>query len=170
MEGEVRKNRTMEQRLRALINAEAKRVGARPDFLTMEQWLETLEYFNYKCAYCGGPFEILEHYLAKAGTTVSNCVPACRRCNVMKDKHGHDLSFYQNENVTRFIQSKGVKIVFHIHKYEALKKDYVILYCEGCGNRLDMPGLPIEDANAYIDQFLSNTGYAYIVSETRESV
>jgi hypothetical protein len=61
----------------------------------MEQWLETLEYFDYKCAYCGGNYEVIEHYLPnhKAGTTVSNCVPACSSCNVMKDKYGHDLSF-----------------------------------------------------------------------------
>ncbi len=158
----MRKKRTMEQRLRALINAEAKRGGARRDFLTLEQWLETLEYFNNKCAYCGGPFEVLEHYLAEAGTTVSNCVPACFSCNVMIDKYGHDLSFYQNKNVIRFIGSKGVNISFHIHKYEALKKDYVVLYCEGCGESLDVPGLSINEAQAYLDQFFVNTGYAYI--------
>ena len=152
----------MEQRLHALINAEAKRGSARHDFLTMEQWLETLEYFNYKCAYCGGPFEVLEHYLAEAGTTVSNCVPACFSCNVMKDKHGHDLSFYQNENLIRFIPDKGVKIGFHTHMYQALKEDFVILYCEGCGLRLTAPGLSIDEAQAYIDQFFENTGYAYI--------
>ena len=80
----------------------------------------------------------------------------------MKDKQGHDLSFYQNKNVTRFIESKGVNISFHIHKYEALKKDYVVLYCEGCGESLTVPGLSIDEAQAYIDQFFVNTGYAYM--------
>ncbi len=47
--------------------------------------------------------------------------------NEKKVDHG---TFYQNENVIRFVESKGVKISFHIHKYEALKEDYVILYCE----------------------------------------
>lgn len=160
----MRKKWTMEQRLRAH-NEGAKRAGTRHD-LTMEQWLETLEYFDYKCAYCGGNYEVIEHYLPnhKAGTTVSNCVPACSSCNVMKDKYGHDLSFYQNENVIRFIESKGVKISFHIYKYQALKKDYVILYCEGCGESLDVPGLSIDKAQAYIDQYFVNTGYAYIES------
>ena len=153
----------MEQRLRALVNAEVKGRGGRHDLLTMEQWLETLEYFDYSCAYCGGPFEVIEHYLRGAGTTVSNCVPACFSCNVMKDKYRHDLSFYQNENVLRFIESKGIKIRFHIHKYRALKEKYVIFYCEACGQKLDAPGLSsIEDAQAYINQNFVNTGYAYI--------
>jgi 5-methylcytosine-specific restriction endonuclease McrA len=93
----------MEQRLRGQ-NQRAKQVGARHD-LTLEQWLETLKYFDYKCAYCGVEYEVIEHYwpIYKAGTTVSNCIPACLRCNLHKDKQGHDLSFYQNENVIRFI-------------------------------------------------------------------
>ena len=156
----MRKKRTIEQRL-GDINEAAKRGGTRHD-LTMEQWLETLEYFDYKCAYCCGAFEVLEHYLAKAGTTVSNCVPACFSCNVMKDKYAHDLSFYQNKNVIRFIESKGVKISFHLHKYKAIRKDYVILLCEGCGDKCDVPGLSMNEADAYIDQFFVNTGYAYI--------
>jgi 5-methylcytosine-specific restriction endonuclease McrA len=132
----MRKKWTMEQILLGQ-NNRAKQAGTRHD-LTMEQWLETLEYFDHKCAYCGGEYQVIEHYLPiyKAGTTVSNCVPACLYCNIMKDKQGHDLSFYQNE--------------------------YVILYCEGCGSRLDVPGLSIDDAQAYIDQYFSNTGYAYI--------
>ena len=158
----MKKKWTMEQRLRGQ-NQRAKQQGARHD-LTMEQWLETLEYFDYKCAYCGGDYEVIEHYLPiyKAGTTVSNCVPACLQCNIMKDKQRHDLSFYQNKNVLQFIESKGVKISFHVHTYEAQKKEYVILYCEGCGNKLDLPGLSVDDAQAYIEKNFSNTGYAYI--------
>ena len=93
---------------------------------------------------------------------MSNCIPACLHCNNMKDRKGHDLSFYQNENVIRFIESKGVKILFHIHKYRAWKEDYVILYCEGCGDKLDVPGLSMNDAESYIEQYFVNTGYAYI--------
>ena len=153
---------TMEQRLRGQ-NQRAKQKGSRHD-LTMEQWLETLEHFDYKCAYCGGSYEIIEHYLpiSIAGTTVSNCVPACSRCNAMKDAKNHDLSFYQNERVLAFIQSKGVKISFHIHEYKPIKKDYVILHCEGCGDNIDIPALPMEKAQEYIDEFFKNTGYAYI--------
>ena len=132
----MRKKWTMEQRLYGQ-NQRAKQAGARHD-LTMEQWLETLEYFDHKCAYCGGEYEVIEHYLPiyKAGTTVSNCVPACLHCNIMKDRKNHDLSFYQ--------------------------KDCVILYCEGCGQKWDVPGLAMDEAQTYIDQFFVNTGCAYI--------
>lgn len=158
----MRNKWTIEQILRGQ-NNRGKRSETRHD-LTMEQWLETLEYFNYKCAYCGEEYEIIEHYLPVfvAGTTVSNCVPACLHCNIMKDRKGHNLSMYQNKNIIHFIESKGVKILFHIHKYEVRKKDHVVLHCDGCGLKLDVPGLPLEDAETYIDQFFSNTGYAYI--------
>ena len=159
----------MEQRLHGQ-NQRAKQAGVRHD-LTMEQWLETLEYFDHQCAYCSGPNDVIEHYLpvSIAGTTVSNCIPACVHCNNMKDSKGHDLSFYQNENVIRFIADKGVKIGFHTHKYQALKEDFVILYCEGCGLRLTAPGLSIDEAQAYIDQFFENTG-AFDLIEIRNFV
>jgi len=46
--------------------------------------------------------EFIEHYLpvGVAGTTVNNCVPACKRCNTMKD----------------------VKISFHVHEYKKRSK------------------------------------------------
>ena len=158
----MRKTWTTEERLRGQIQR-AKQAGAKHD-LTMEQWLETLEYFDYQCAYCGGKYEVIEHYLPvhKAGTTASNCVPACSSCNSLKDAQNHDLSLYQNERVLAFIESKGVKISFHIHQYKAIKKDYVILQCEGCRENIDVPGLPMEKARAYIEEFYKNTGYAYI--------
>jgi hypothetical protein len=155
---------TMEQRIRGQ-NQRAKQAGARHD-LTLEQWQEPLEYFKHKCAYCGErDYEVIEHYLPvrKAGTTVSNCVPACLRCNVMKDTQNHNLSFYQNERVRAFIESKGVKISFHIHEYKAIYKDHVILNCEICGDNIHVPGLPMEKAREYIDEFFKNTGYAYLV-------
>ncbi|MDO8754974.1 MAG: hypothetical protein Q7J80_13840, partial [Anaerolineales bacterium] len=58
----MRKTWTMEERLRGQ-NQRAKQAGARHD-LTMEQWLETLEYFEHQCAYCGKmDYEVIEHYL-----------------------------------------------------------------------------------------------------------
>lgn len=159
----MRKKWTMEQLLRGQ-NQRAKQAGARHD-LTLEQWLETLEYFNYKCAYCGAEYEVIEHYLpvGRAGTTVSNCVPACLHCNLMKDRKGHNLAFYQNEKVIRFIESLGVKIRFHIHIYIALEQDGLVnLYCEGCKSRLIVPGLSLDQAQSYINQNFTNTGYAYV--------
>ncbi len=159
----MRKTWTMEQRIRGQ-NQRAQKAGARHD-LTLEQWLETLKYFNHKCAYCGRcDYEFIEHYLPVrvAGTTVSNCVPACARCNALKDAQNHKLTLYQNERVLAFLESKGVKIAFHVHEYKATKEEYVILYCEGCRSRFDAPGLRLEDAEQYIKEFLANTGYAYV--------
>jgi hypothetical protein len=159
----MRKTWTLEQRLRGQ-NQRAKQAGARHD-LTMEQWLETLEYFDYKCAYCGErEYEVIEHFLPvhDAGSTVSNCVPACKRCNVMKDAKNHQLTFYQNERVLAFIKSKGVHVSFHVHEFKPIKEDYVILHCVGCGMNIAVPSLPMEEAREYIELFFKNTGYAYI--------
>lgn len=159
----MRKTWTTEQRIRGQ-NQRAKQAGARHD-LTLEQWLETLEYFNYKCAYCGTrDYEFIEHYLPVrvAGTTVSNCVPACANCNALKDAKNHRLTLYQNERVLVFLESKSVKIAFHIHEYEAIKEEFVTLRCYGCGRFMQFPGLRFEDAEQYIQDFYINMGYAYI--------
>ncbi len=58
--------------------------------LSLGEWLVTLEYFDNKCAYCGGPYEIIEHFIPVTlggGTTKTNCVPACASCNVRKKEH-----------------------------------------------------------------------------------
>jgi hypothetical protein len=158
----MRKEWTMEQKISGQ-NQRAKQAGARHD-LTLEQWLETLEYFNHKCAYCGKrDYEFIEHYLSVrvAGTTVSNCVPACASCNALKDAQNHKLTLYQNERVLAFLETKGVKIAFHIHDYQVVKGEFVTSHCEGCGHKLDLPGLSPDEAEVYIEQYFSNTGYSY---------
>lgn len=145
-------------------NHRAQKAGARHD-LTLEQWRETLDYFDHKCAYCGvKEFEVIEHYLPVrvAGTTVGNCVPACYNCNALKDAKNHSLRLYQNERVLVFLESKGVRISFHIHEYQAFMDGYVILICNDCGDRIHLPGLEMENASEYIRMFYQNTGYAYI--------
>lgn len=56
--------------------------------LTLDRWLATVEHFAGRCAYCGAePFRDLDHFVPMAaggGTTASNCVPACSRCNSRK--------------------------------------------------------------------------------------
>jgi 5-methylcytosine-specific restriction endonuclease McrA len=55
--------------------------------LTIGQWLITLEYYNWRCAYCGGPYEELEHRIPidrGGSTTAKNCVPSCQSCNRRK--------------------------------------------------------------------------------------
>ena len=159
----MRKEWTIEQKISGQ-NQRAKQAGARHD-LTLEQWLETLEFFHHKCAYCGRrDYEFIEHYFPVhvAGTTVSNCVPACASCNTLKDAQNHKLTLYQSERVLAFLKCKGMKILFHIHEYKATRKEYVILHCEGCGDSVHIPGLPLENAEQYINEFYKNTGYAYI--------
>jgi 5-methylcytosine-specific restriction endonuclease McrA len=77
-----------------------------PATLTVEQWISTLEYFKWKCAYCGGKYELLEHFIPLShgkGTTWDNCVPSCSRCNVLKQswnpllEWGPDLSLIKAE-------------------------------------------------------------------------
>ncbi len=55
--------------------------------LTIPQWHKTLEHFNSKCAYCGGDYECIEHFVPISrggGTTKDNCVPSCNICNLIK--------------------------------------------------------------------------------------
>ena len=56
--------------------------------LRKKQWLITLEHFNYKCVYCGGSFQNVDHYipLSQGGLTAwDNCFPSCISCNLKKD-------------------------------------------------------------------------------------
>lgn len=67
-------------------NSRAKKVHL-PATLTLEQWLETLDHFDWKCAYCSGKYKALEHFIPLnhgGGTTWDNCIPACSKCNVLK--------------------------------------------------------------------------------------
>lgn len=79
------------QRVRSQ-NWRAKKAGESAT-LTIAEWLDILEAFQYKCAYCQtGPYELMEHYIPigqkTGGTTAKNCVPACRKCNAGKsNKH-----------------------------------------------------------------------------------
>lgn len=62
--------------------------------LFIEQWLETLHYFNWMCAYCQvRPYEHMDHFISwqfGGGTTPGNCVPACNVCNSYKGPHYFD--------------------------------------------------------------------------------
>lgn len=66
-----------------------------PATLTLEQWIATLEHFEWKCAYCRGKYAVLEHFVPlgyEEGTTWSNCVPACNKCNGTKGPY-HPKAF-----------------------------------------------------------------------------
>lgn len=63
--------------------------------LTITQWLKTLDHYDWRCAYCGDPYEELEHEIPIAlggGTTAINCIPSCRSCNRTKSmKHPDEI-------------------------------------------------------------------------------
>jgi 5-methylcytosine-specific restriction endonuclease McrA len=59
-----------------------------PATLTVREWLDTLEYFGWRCAYCRrADFAAMDHFIPVTqggGTTHANCVPACVSCNSAK--------------------------------------------------------------------------------------
>lgn len=58
-----------------------------PATLTLDEWIATLDYFNWTCAYCQGKYTVIEHFTPLAhgkGTIKENCVPACHACNSLK--------------------------------------------------------------------------------------
>jgi hypothetical protein len=117
----------------------ARRANVRAD-LTIQQWIETLAHFNFGCAYCNRRgYEALDHYIPikkGGGTTVSNCVPSCNRCNVRKDSNGKQyLSQYNNQKVIDYLSSRGAVIDIHFHKCEYRKSDRyrIDVYCVECG-------------------------------------
>jgi len=80
-----------------------------PGVLTIKQWVDTLDHFNWSCAYCFGDFHGMEHYLPLSlggGTTAKNCLPSCNRCNNRK-KDNHPNKFvrlFPAENIARIQQ------------------------------------------------------------------
>lgn len=74
------KTRTKNQRRRSLM------LGSIPT-LTLEEWKEILEDFNYLCFWCGAPWEHQDHLVAlvNGGThSANNVVPSCATCNLRK--------------------------------------------------------------------------------------
>lgn len=62
--------------------------------LTLEEWIETLDFFEYSCAYCGVHQDDLDRSLEQdhiipvskgGGYTAGNIVPACKSCNASKN-------------------------------------------------------------------------------------
>ncbi|MGH2510808.1 MAG: HNH endonuclease [Rhabdochlamydiaceae bacterium] len=102
----------------------ARRLGL-PSTLTLPEWLETLSYFNWTCAYCrNAPYAVLEHVrpvILGGGTTAFNCVPACERCNLLKLDTPPELlppgfgtvlermQCYLNEKKRRYLQNSNDK-------------------------------------------------------------
>jgi 5-methylcytosine-specific restriction endonuclease McrA len=74
--------------------------------LTLPQWIATLDYFGWRCAYGNHHYEALDHFLPvalKGGTSIDNCVPSCQHCNSQKsDIHPDDLGLtFSTRNLAR---------------------------------------------------------------------
>lgn len=74
--------------------------------LSIDIWIKILDYFNWKCAYCRKRhYEELDHYIPrslKGLTTVDNCVPSCKKCNVKKHNYlPDDIKFLPREDIER---------------------------------------------------------------------
>lgn len=57
--------------------------------LTLVDWIKTLIYFEWKCAFCQEkPFQAMHHYipLPVGGMTPSNCIPVCYSCMKRQEK------------------------------------------------------------------------------------
>jgi hypothetical protein len=80
--------------------------------ISKQEWEECKKYFNYKCAYCGFPLE--DHYIKyrneirksdfhkehvqhDGAKDLSNCIPACRHCNVSKHTEDMEVWFRKQE-------------------------------------------------------------------------
>ena len=83
----------------------AKQKGVADD-LTLAQWIATVQYFKGRCAYCGrDAFLFIEHFIPVGlggGTTASNCVPACNKCNTRKGElHPDDVKLITSKAIER---------------------------------------------------------------------
>lgn len=91
--------------------------------ITNEEWKACKEYFNNSCAYCGLPAEKhyisyrvnikqtdlhKEHVIYNGANDLSNCVPACRKCN--SSKSNRQLENWYNENIPVYDAKKLDKI------------------------------------------------------------
>jgi 5-methylcytosine-specific restriction endonuclease McrA len=72
--------------------------------LTLAEWIETLEHFDWHCAYCpDSKYTDLDHFVPiskNGGTAKNNCVPSCSACNIKKSQsHPEDIIFISSEVV-----------------------------------------------------------------------
>lgn len=83
--------------LRVETHNERARELALPATLTTEEWIRTLNHFQWACAYCSEPYEVLEHFIPlslQGETSALNCLPSCLLCNARKhDAHPGMLSW-----------------------------------------------------------------------------
>lgn len=95
--------------------------------ITINQWEEALEYFNYKCAYSGKPLKIvnIEHITAvtQDGTNyIWNIVPCEKSINIAKGNK-HFLSWYKDQEF--YSKKRLIKILEYITYMENKYKEVI---------------------------------------------
>lgn len=69
--------------------------------LSTKEWHETLEYFNYECAYCGSNKNIHQDHVkafSNGGKYIkNNIIPACSRCNCSKSNNDMETWYKSKE-------------------------------------------------------------------------
>lgn len=104
--------------------------------ISEKEWVECKRYFNDSCAYCGLSNDEhkkiykkglhREHAINKGANDLSNCVPACAKCNTEKHTDDYNIWFIQENPV--FEQEKLQKILMWLyldHK-QYIKKRIII--------------------------------------------
>lgn len=90
------------------------RTAGLPCALTLQEWYQTILDFCWKCAYCKKELNWetvqLEHFIPISmggGTTRSNCVPACCKCNSSKRSRSinYPLGY---EHVRAYLDAQGI--------------------------------------------------------------
>lgn len=110
-------------RCRSMLYAESYRIARHkeesyrkglPCNLLLGEWAETLRHHNWRCAYCKGPFESLDHFTPVSqggGSWVGNVVPACLQCQVAKGgqlpQEVAAISQEIMERIARYLQQRA---------------------------------------------------------------
>lgn len=95
------------------------RIRQQPADLKLTEWLNTLEHFRGRCAYCQDTFsyEHLEHFFPisgySVGTTAYNCVPSCIACN--RYKEAKPLEHWLDQQ--RLFEDDFVRHIIRVHDY-----------------------------------------------------
>lgn len=96
--------------------------------ISQKDWIKCLEFFGYKCAYCGMTEKEhkekynqqlhKDHAINNGSNTIENCLPSCRSCN--STKHNADWMDWYTQNNSIFSQDRYIKIQewFNLHNVE----------------------------------------------------
>ena len=99
------------------------RVKAAPNTLSVEQWAETLRYFDHACCYCGSKADLVQDHVVAlvngGGYVMGNIVPACNHCN--NTKHSKELSVWYR-SALGFSQARYEKLCWWIESYTAQRQ------------------------------------------------